>query len=351
MERASLLDEGTVTVEKPDGKQFPGVRANLHGQRNRILLLDPTLPLEKGDLIKRRAPSGIEELFEVIDPDFWNDPGMEPHFRAVVRRVTADEFAEYFRDPSISEKDLLRPPAVGLACRNIRHALRILGHQVRLSDHYDKELEQAVLDFQTQYSHRARDGHVGPGTRRLLAQKLLEKEDGRAVFRRMTKPEEHRLPSVFLSYAWADEAAVLAVDQWLRGENFRVIIDKRNFAAGEAIRDEILRWIELSDVVVCFISTNSVDRPYPLLEREVADSRRIRGSGRVIYFKLENVDSDLVHENRLFIPAFDLTFDEACERLRQGVLKTVRPPEEIDLSPVRKAGASWTKEAGKLRNG
>ena len=66
---------------------------------------------------------------------------------------------------------------------------------------------------------------------------------------------------VFLSYTWADKTAVLGVDQWLRDHGARVILDERNFIAGENIRDEILHWIREAGVIVCFISLESIDGP------------------------------------------------------------------------------------------
>jgi hypothetical protein len=151
------------------------------------------------------------------------------------------------------------------------------------------------------------------------------------------------VPRVFLSYAWDDKNAVLAVDQWLRDKGARVILDERNFAAGESIREEIVRWIQEAGVVVCFISRNSKDRRYPRLEREIAETLRGTSGTRVIYFNLDDTILDLVQEGRLYVPGHKLTFEEACERLWQGIKRTVQPPKAIDLSSLRDAGKEWTK--------
>jgi hypothetical protein len=151
------------------------------------------------------------------------------------------------------------------------------------------------------------------------------------------------VPRVFLSYAWADKDAVLAVDQWLRDKGARVIIDDRNFIAGESIRGEILRWINEAGVIVCFVSSNSKDRPYPDLEREIAETLRIKGRSRVIYFSLDDTIIDIVQEGRLYVPGHRLVFDEACETLWSGIKESVRPAKAVDLRKFRSIGTDWAK--------
>jgi hypothetical protein len=147
-------------------------------------------------------------------------------------------------------------------------------------------------------------------------------------------------PSVFLSYAHEDRIAVLAVDQWLREKGARVFLDERHFVAGENIRDEILRWIEQAGVIVCFISRHSSSRPYPKLEREIAEIRRGAGT-HVIYFNLDDTVLDSLHKARLYVPAFSLSFDESCDMLWRGIVRSARPASPVDLEPFRAAGTSW----------
>ena len=151
------------------------------------------------------------------------------------------------------------------------------------------------------------------------------------------------VPRVFLSYAWTDKDAVLAVDQWLRDKGARVIIDDRNFVAGESIRGEILRWIYEAGVIVCFVSSDSKDRPYPDLERDIAETLRIKGKSRVIYFTLDESILDIVQEGRLYVPGHRLVFDEACEALWSGIKQSVRPAKAINLRKVRSTGTGWAK--------
>jgi hypothetical protein len=40
-----------------------------------------------------------------------------------------------------------------------------------------------------------------------------------------------------------------------------------------------------------------------------------------------------------------MTFEEACERLWQGIMKTVQLPNPIDLSTARNAGTNWIKSS------
>ena len=95
-------------------------------------------------------------------------------------------------------------------------------------------------------------------------------------------------PTVFLSYAWHDRRAVLAVDQWLRDQGARVILDQRDFRPGREIEDLIVDAVARSGVVVVFWCEASRARPYPLLERRAAEEvARSRSDLRVIYFCLD----------------------------------------------------------------
>lgn len=40
------------------------------------------------------------------------------------------------------------------------------------------------------------------------------------------------IPTVFISYAWANDDVVLAIDQWLRNRDIKTKIDKRDFSLG-----------------------------------------------------------------------------------------------------------------------
>jgi hypothetical protein len=86
-------------------------------------------------------------------------------------------FIRFFASTDPSEV-VLRPGSSGLACINLRAALGLLDIPAEPTEGgdravYDDELSAAVETFQTRYGHRAHDGLVGPGTRRLLTATIL----------------------------------------------------------------------------------------------------------------------------------------------------------------------------------
>lgn len=97
------------------------------------------------------------------------------------------KFERFFRSPRIGD-DVIKPPMSGVACENIRIALRRLGYKIEDGDQYDGKLAKAVLRFQVNNQHPSQDGFFGPGTRRLLIQKLIEKS-GTHIFNRLLKKE------------------------------------------------------------------------------------------------------------------------------------------------------------------
>jgi hypothetical protein len=96
------------------------------------------------------------------------------------------EYERFFRDPQ-REDETLQPPISGIACRNIRLALRTLGYDIVLGDQYDSDLVEIVLRFQVDNSHSSCDGLFGAGTCRLLTKKLFI-TDNSQIFQRMTDP-------------------------------------------------------------------------------------------------------------------------------------------------------------------
>ena len=57
-----------VTLLKRDGSVHENVAAGV--QSEMILIADVSLPVERGDKIKRRLPSGVDEIFVISDPGF-----------------------------------------------------------------------------------------------------------------------------------------------------------------------------------------------------------------------------------------------------------------------------------------
>lgn len=97
-------------------------------------------------------------------------------------------YERYFRDPKVGD-DFMKPPMPGkspisgVACENIRLALKCLGYKIKDGDAYDEELAKAVERFQIERKHKSYDGRFGPGTRELLIQEMIKKS-GPTIFKR-----------------------------------------------------------------------------------------------------------------------------------------------------------------------
>ncbi|HYE73253.1 MAG TPA: toll/interleukin-1 receptor domain-containing protein [Blastocatellia bacterium] len=145
--------------------------------------------------------------------------------------------------------------------------------------------------------------------------------------------------SVFISYAWANEDMVLAIDQWLRLKGLKTKIDKRDFFAGSRIRDEILRVMQECDAVVIFYSDESKDKPWTQFERELASDLEMeakkegRRPPRIIYFVIDTTQlPNIVERNRIAIMAKGKKFEVACEELYYGILQIAKGANYIDLN-------------------
>jgi hypothetical protein len=77
-----------VTLVKKDGRRFENLSASV--QSGKILTDNPKIPIEDGDEFERRLPSGIPEVFTVLDAGFQQGmPGMPSHYQSAVRKSTA----------------------------------------------------------------------------------------------------------------------------------------------------------------------------------------------------------------------------------------------------------------------
>lgn len=146
------------------------------------------------------------------------------------------------------------------------------------------------------------------------------------------------IPTVFISYAWANDDVVLAIDQWLRKKSIKTKIDKRDFFAGKRIREEIFRVMKECNVILVFHSEQSKDKPWPTFERELAEDIEMEAKKegktppRTIYFVVDNTPLPGISEkNRIAIMAKGKRFEYACEELYHHILQLEREPEKIDL--------------------
>jgi hypothetical protein len=84
----NALMNDIICVVKPDGRRFDSIRSVV--SRDTIVFDDVKVPLEEGDFVERRLPSGITEVFEVVDRGFFSGQGGIPdHYQAKVRKTTS----------------------------------------------------------------------------------------------------------------------------------------------------------------------------------------------------------------------------------------------------------------------
>lgn len=77
-----------VTLVKKDGQRFEDVRALV--QSGLIMTNNPELPIEEGDQFERHLPSGIVDVFTVVDSGFHRRfHGIPAHYQSKVRKNTA----------------------------------------------------------------------------------------------------------------------------------------------------------------------------------------------------------------------------------------------------------------------
>jgi nucleotide-binding universal stress UspA family protein len=215
-------------------------------------------------------------------------------------------YQEYFRHPD-NGHDVLEVGDRATACTNLRRALAMLGVAVENSSNddslYDEALRDAVRIFQSAHRHRVADGRVGPGTRERLVSEMLHRFTP-SIFARLKRPEGWSRPAVFISYATADRDPVNKLDQWLRDHGLRVVRDCQFFVAGATIQDNIAQAIAASDKILAVLSTNSRDRDWPRLERELTESVEAKlGSPVLIYLCLDDVSLPAHDSTRLAIRA------------------------------------------------
>jgi len=160
-------------------------------------------------------------------------------------------YEHFFRDPRVGD-GVLRPPRAGVACRNIRNALSFLGYPLASSDQYDGELMNAVVQFQTDHSHKRRDGLVGSGTRRLLTKAVISRGEG--FFERGLISPEY---AVFFSYSRKDEGSLTGIVKGIQSRGIPVFRDKEAIPGGASWPDVLYRSVRKCQVFLCMLSPYS----------------------------------------------------------------------------------------------
>ena len=84
---SSLLSD-RVTLVKKSGQRFENIGALV--QFDMIFTDDPKIPIEDGDQFERELPSGIREIFTVVDAGFQQGfHGIPAHYQSKVQKDTA----------------------------------------------------------------------------------------------------------------------------------------------------------------------------------------------------------------------------------------------------------------------
>ena len=84
-----LLKNDRVTLVKKDGRRFENLPALV--QSGLILTYNPKIPIEDGDQFERQLPSGIVDVFTVVDSGFnQRFHSIPAHYQSKVRKNTAE---------------------------------------------------------------------------------------------------------------------------------------------------------------------------------------------------------------------------------------------------------------------
>jgi hypothetical protein len=236
-------------------------------------------------------------------------------------------FEIYFRHPD-PDHDVLMVEDRAVACKNAKMALtwlgvaRVFGGDPEL---FDDQLAEAVTRFQQEVRHRNVDGRIGPGTREKLVMSLLRGDRGASQFAKLDRSEITRMPTVFLSYAWADRIPVDKLDQWLRDHGVNVIRDINDFEAGSNIKDNIWASVHLADKVIAVYSKRSRNRDWPNFEHQISEQVELQiGAPVLIYLRLDETPLKKHDPHRIAIPASGSTLKE----VGQAILKALNLPFE-----------------------
>ena len=83
------LKNDRVTLVKKDGQRFEHLPASV--QAGLIWTFNPKIPIEDGDRFERQLPSGIVDVFTVLDSGFQQGlHGIPAHYESKVRKNTAE---------------------------------------------------------------------------------------------------------------------------------------------------------------------------------------------------------------------------------------------------------------------
>jgi hypothetical protein len=249
-------------------------------------------------------------------------------FDVLSNQTLIERFEPYFKHPN-PDRHVLQMGDRALACKNARAALSKLGFLRVSGDNpelYDEQLSEAVKRFQQEKGHRSTDGRIGPGTRSRLVSEVLQ-VSGVSGFAELDASEFVRVPTVFLSYAWADAPRVDKLDQWLRDHGTRVIRDLWDFAPGSQIPDNIWKSILSADKVIAVYSEKSKNRDWPSFELQIAEQvERSIGAQLLIYLRLDKTSLKAHDPHRIAIEAQGKTLKQIGLDIQKALGKVVKRP-------------------------
>jgi len=178
-----------------------------------------------------------------------------------------------------------------------------------------------------------------------IASKKAEKRAEEAIKARSRVPQSKKgsgellKPIVFISYTWANEDVVMAIDGWLQNKGLQTKIDKRDFFAGEGIRDEIIRVMSECNVILIFYSKQYKGKPWTEFEQEIARDLEMEAKKkrelppRIIYLMIDNsYVSKITESKKIHILAKGKRFETVCEEIYNNIMRLPKKTKSIDLS-------------------
>jgi hypothetical protein len=249
-------------------------------------------------------------------------------FDVLANPTLIERFEPYFKHP-IPDRHVLQMGDRAVACKNAKAALSELGFLRESGDDpelYDQQLFEAIKRFQKKKEHRNTDGNIGPGTRSKLVSELLRMV-GVSAFANLDDSELGRIPSVFLSYAWADAPRVDKLDQWLTDHGTRVIRDVWDFMPGSQIPDNIWKSVLSADKVIAVYSEKSKTRDWPSFELQIAEQvERLINAQLLIYLRLDKTPLKEHDRHRIAIEAHGKTLKQIGLEIQKSLGKILRRP-------------------------
>ena len=167
--------------------------------------------------------------------------------------------ANLFRAPGASAGDVLSSGCHGIACRNVRLALRYLDFDVADGDTYDARVAEQVHTFQQREAHPRPDGLVGPGTRDLFV-RALTRDSGDRIFHVLAGSGTEIFPTVFVSYAREDCHETKKIVDALLYEGVKIWVDYLNLLPGEKWEDAIGYAIPKARYFLVLLSNHSLSK-------------------------------------------------------------------------------------------